>query len=112
MVAGNFLSTRGADEPSAITRITSHGVKTLKLGENVVRIKTRPDYVARRYGLDLDGRGRRPEERPLGCLHQDRRRSLPCRRRQLFRQRGLRRVAATFRFPPGLSESRCYRSSR
>jgi uncharacterized protein YkwD len=46
MVAGNFLSTRGADEPSAITRITSHGVKTLKLGENVVRIKTRPDHVA------------------------------------------------------------------
>jgi|SRR5271166_1254235 len=46
MLAGNFLSTRGADEPSAITRITSHGVKTLHLGENVVRIKTRPDHVA------------------------------------------------------------------
>jgi uncharacterized protein YkwD len=46
MLAGNFLSTRGADEPSAITRITSHGVKTLKLGENVVRIKTRSDHVA------------------------------------------------------------------
>jgi len=46
MLVGNFLSTRGADEPSAITRITSHGVKTLKLGENVVRIKTRPDHVA------------------------------------------------------------------
>jgi uncharacterized protein YkwD len=46
MLAGNFLSTRGADEPSAITRITSHGVKTLKLGENVVRIKTRADHVA------------------------------------------------------------------
>src|SRR5882672_4212435 len=28
MLAGNFLSTRGADEPSAVTRITSHGVKT------------------------------------------------------------------------------------
>jgi uncharacterized protein YkwD len=46
MLAGNFLSTRGADEPSAVTRITSHGVKTLHLGENVVRIKTRPDHVA------------------------------------------------------------------
>ena len=46
MLAGNFVSTRGADEPSAITRITSQGVKTLKLGENVVRIKTRPDHVA------------------------------------------------------------------
>jgi len=46
MMAGNFLSTRGPDEPSAVTRITSHGVKTLKLGENVVRIKTRPDHIA------------------------------------------------------------------
>src|ERR1700693_1105879 len=26
MVAGNFLSTRGGDEPSVITRITSNGV--------------------------------------------------------------------------------------
>lgn len=46
MLSGNFLSTRGPDEPSVITRITSHGVKTLKLGEDVVRIKTRPDHVA------------------------------------------------------------------
>jgi uncharacterized protein YkwD len=46
MLAGNFLSTRGADEPSVITRITSTGVKTLKLGEDVVRIKTRSDHVA------------------------------------------------------------------
>jgi len=46
MVAGNFLSTRGSDEPSVITRITSSGVKTLKLGEDVVRIKTRTDHVA------------------------------------------------------------------
>ena len=46
MLAGNFLSTRGADEPSVITRITSNGVKTLKLGEDVVRIKTRTDHVA------------------------------------------------------------------
>jgi len=46
MLAGNFLSTRGADEPSVITRITSNGVKTLKLGEDVVRIKTRSDHVA------------------------------------------------------------------
>jgi len=46
MMAGKFISTRGADEPSAVTRITSHGVKTLKLGENVVRIKTRSDQVA------------------------------------------------------------------
>jgi uncharacterized protein YkwD len=46
MVSGNFLSTQGADEASAITRITSQGVKTLKLGEDVVRIKTRTDRVA------------------------------------------------------------------
>lgn len=46
MQAGNFLSTRGSDEPSAVTRITSTGVKTLHLGENVVRLKTRPDRVA------------------------------------------------------------------
>ena len=46
MLASNFLATRGADEPSVITRITSNGVKTLKLGENVVRIKTRSDKVA------------------------------------------------------------------
>jgi len=46
MLSSNFLATRGADEPSVITRITSNGVKTLKLGENVVRIKTRSDHVA------------------------------------------------------------------
>lgn len=46
MLAGNFLSTRGADEPSVIARITSNGVNTLKLGEDVVRIKTRSDHVA------------------------------------------------------------------
>ena len=46
MVAGNFLSTRGTDEASVITRITSNGTKTLKLGEDVVRIKTRPDHLA------------------------------------------------------------------
>lgn len=39
MVAGNFLSTRGTDEASVITRITSNGTKTLKLGEDVVRIR-------------------------------------------------------------------------
>jgi uncharacterized protein YkwD len=46
MLSGSFLSTRGGDEPSVITRITSSGVKTLKLGEDVVRIKTRPEHVA------------------------------------------------------------------
>jgi uncharacterized protein YkwD len=46
MLSSNFLATRGADEPSVITRITSSGVKTLKLGENVIRIKTRSDHVA------------------------------------------------------------------
>jgi len=46
MLTSNFLATRGADEPSVITRITSNGVKTLKLGENVIRIKTRSDKVA------------------------------------------------------------------
>jgi len=46
MLSGNFLSTRGPDEESVVTRITSNGVKTLKLGENVVRIKTRPDHLA------------------------------------------------------------------
>ena len=46
MVSGNFLSTRGADEPSAITRITSQGVRTLKLGEDVVRFNTWPNRVA------------------------------------------------------------------
>jgi len=46
MVSGNFLSTRGADEPSAITRITSQGVKTRKLGEDVGRLKTGPARVA------------------------------------------------------------------
>ena len=46
MVSGTFLSTRGADEPDATTRITSQGVKTLKIGEDVGRLKTRPDHVA------------------------------------------------------------------
>ncbi len=46
MESRNFLSTRGADEPSAVTRITAQGVKTLKLGEDVVRIKTWPNRVA------------------------------------------------------------------
>jgi uncharacterized protein YkwD len=46
MVAGNFLSTRGSDEPSVVNRMTSNGVKTLKLGEDVVRIKTRSDRLA------------------------------------------------------------------
>ena len=46
MLGGAFLSTRGTDEPSVVTRITAQGVKTLKLGENVIRIKTRPDHVA------------------------------------------------------------------
>jgi uncharacterized protein YkwD len=46
MESGNFLSTRGTDEPSVVTRITSSGLKTLKLGEDVVRIKTRSDHVA------------------------------------------------------------------
>ena len=46
MVSGTFLSTRGPDEADAVTRITSHGVKTLKLGEDVGRLKTRPDRVA------------------------------------------------------------------
>jgi uncharacterized protein YkwD len=46
MVSGMFLSTRGVDEADAITRITSQGVKTLKLGEDVGRLKTRPDRVA------------------------------------------------------------------
>jgi uncharacterized protein YkwD len=46
MSAGNFLSTRGADEASVVTRVTSHNVKTLKLGENVVRMKIRPDRLA------------------------------------------------------------------
>jgi uncharacterized protein YkwD len=46
MVSGRFLSTRGPDETDAITRITSQGVKTLKLGEDVGRLKTRPDRVA------------------------------------------------------------------
>jgi uncharacterized protein YkwD len=46
MSSGNFLSTVGADEASVITRVTSHGVKTLRLGENVIRLKTRPDRVA------------------------------------------------------------------
>ncbi len=46
MASGTFLSTRGADEPSPITRITSQGVKTLKLGEDVVRLNAAPDRVA------------------------------------------------------------------
>jgi uncharacterized protein YkwD len=46
MASGTFLSTRGSDEADAVTRITSHGVKTLKLGEDVGRLKTRPDRVA------------------------------------------------------------------
>jgi len=46
MAAGTFLSTRGADEPSVVTRLTANGVKTLKLGENVVRVKTRSDQLA------------------------------------------------------------------
>ena len=45
MLSGNFLSTRGADEPSVITRITSQGMSTLKLGEDVVRLKTWPSRV-------------------------------------------------------------------
>jgi uncharacterized protein YkwD len=46
MVSETFLSTRGPDEADAVTRITSQGVKTLKLGEDVGRLKTRPDRVA------------------------------------------------------------------
>jgi len=46
MVSGTFLGTRGADEADAVTRITAQGVKTLKLGEDVGRLKTRPDHVA------------------------------------------------------------------
>jgi uncharacterized protein YkwD len=46
MSSGTFLNTRGTDEPSVVTRISSHGVKTLKLGENVGRIKIRSDRVA------------------------------------------------------------------
>ena len=46
MVAGTFLSTRGSDEPSVVNRMTTNGVKTLKLGEDVVRIKTRSDRLA------------------------------------------------------------------
>ncbi len=46
MASGIFLSTRGPDESDAVTRITSHGVKTLRLGEDVGRLKTRPDRVA------------------------------------------------------------------
>jgi uncharacterized protein YkwD len=46
MMSGNFLSTRGTDEPSVVARITSRGVKTLKLGEDVVRIKTGSNQVA------------------------------------------------------------------
>jgi uncharacterized protein YkwD len=46
MVSGTFLSTRGTDEADPVTRITSQGMKTLKLGEDVGRLKTRPDRVA------------------------------------------------------------------
>ena len=46
MIDGKFLATRGADEADPVTRITSHGTKTLKLGEDVGRLKTRPDRVA------------------------------------------------------------------
>ncbi len=46
MASGSFLSTRGPDEADAVTRITSHGVKTPNLGEDVGRLKTRPDRVA------------------------------------------------------------------
>ncbi len=46
MVSGTFLSTRGSDEPDATARITSQGVKTLRIGEDVGRLKTRPDRVA------------------------------------------------------------------
>jgi uncharacterized protein YkwD len=46
MVSGAFLSTRGPQEPDPVTRITSQGVKTHKLGEDVGRLKTRPDRVA------------------------------------------------------------------
>ena len=46
MLNGNFLSTRGADEPSVITRITSQGMSTVKLGEDVVRLNTWPTRVA------------------------------------------------------------------
>ncbi len=46
MASGPFLSTKGADEPSAISRITNQGVKTLKLGEDVVRLNAAPARVA------------------------------------------------------------------
>jgi uncharacterized protein YkwD len=55
MLASTFLATRGADEPSVITRITSNGVKTLKLGENVIRIRTRSDHVADEATTDWMG---------------------------------------------------------
>jgi uncharacterized protein YkwD len=46
MAAGTFLSTRGPDEPSVVTRLTTNGVKTLKLGENVVRVKINSNQLA------------------------------------------------------------------
>ena len=46
MERGSFLSTKGADEQPVYARISSAGVKTMKIGENVVRIKTRSDKLA------------------------------------------------------------------
>jgi len=46
METGTFLSTRGPDESSVVVRMTSTGLKTLKLGENVIRLRTRTDRLA------------------------------------------------------------------
>ena len=46
MLAGAFASTKGADEEGATARIMSTGLKVTSLGENVVRIKARPDRIA------------------------------------------------------------------
>ena len=51
-------------------------MKTLKLGENVVRIKTRPDHVADDTRGDLDGRLSKSQEYRLALVHQGRRSGL------------------------------------
>jgi uncharacterized protein YkwD len=46
MENGGFLSTRGPDESSVVVRMTSTGLRTMKIGENVIRLRTRTDRLA------------------------------------------------------------------
>ena len=46
MLSGNFLGTRGKDEPSVIIRMTNEGMHSTAIGENVLRLHENSHRVA------------------------------------------------------------------